>query len=348
MADSSRTEIFFIVDGARLEAQACLLAPSLKAHLGQNQRAAAYVREDYRNRLDPMTVQVLAASDIEIRVIPGTASGHAPWASPYPHGNKILAAAAPRDCDVSVFIDTDTVLTGPIDFEAELGDADIAACVSDYAASAGSDEDWAAYYAAFDLPPTSDRVQYRAGRQLVSFPYFNAGVVLFRERHADGTPTGIGRDWLNAALRFEREVKRDYARANIDQFTLPIVGYLRGSPVKALSHHMNFNIQSFGNSATDRDGIVHYHRLGVLWAHRKHGRQALEGLMNVLGPDAAEMFLETFGTLAKRKRMKHHLRDMEIVRAASARPSVPAGAGAEPEEQRQHRAGAGRHDQQAA
>ncbi|MEX3015699.1 hypothetical protein [Gymnodinialimonas hymeniacidonis] len=307
MASKCKTEVFFIVDGLRLEAQACLLAPSMKENLTPDQTGVAYVREDYCSELNDMTSEILDECEIEVRCIPNTDGGHEPWGAPYPHGNKILAAAAPRDCDVSVFIDTDTILAAPVDFEGELGDALIAACVSDYAASAGSDEDWAAYYAAFGMEPTTDRVQYNAGRRITSFPYYNAGVILFRERDEDGKPTGIGESWLEAALQFEREVKRDYSRPNIDQFTLPILGYLRGAPVKSLPQHMNFNIQSFGQGEGQRQSIVHYHRLGILWAHQRHGRQALERLISVRGPNAPDEFLEVFGAIAKRKRMKHHL-----------------------------------------
>lgn len=307
MMQARSTEVFFIIDGLRLEAQACLLAPSLKAHLAPHQRAVAYVREEYHAALDALTLEVLSASDVELRTIPGTDGGHAPWASPYPHGNKILAAACQRDCDISVFLDTDTVLAAPVDFEAELGDALIAACVSDYAASAGTDEDWIAFYTAFGLEPTADRVQYNAGRRITSFPYYNAGVVIFRERTDDDAATHIGRDWLDAALHFERSVTRDYDRANIDQFTLPILGYQRSSPVKALPQHLNFNIQSFGTDIGAAQSIVHYHRLGILWAHPTHGRQSLERLIALRGADAPDSFLEVFGPVAKRKRMKHHL-----------------------------------------
>lgn len=317
MANGRKTEIFFIVDGARLEAQACLLAPSLKEHLADHQSAVAYVREDYRAAMAPLTLDVLAASNVELRLIPNTDGGHAPWAAPYPHGNKILAAACPRACEISVFLDTDTILTAPVDFDAELGDALIAACVSDYAASAGSDEDWAAFYNAFGLEPPTDRVQYNGGRRIVSYPYFNAGVVVFSERSDDGQATQVGRDWLAAAVQFEREVTRDYGRSNIDQFTLPILGYLRGAPVKALPQHMNFNIQGFGESDGAPQSVVHYHRLGVLWAHRRHGRQALERLVDLRGPSAPDDFLNTFGPVAKRKRMKHHIRAIETSAAAS-------------------------------
>lgn len=304
------TEVFFLVDGDRLEAQACLLAPTLKRHLTDDQHAVAYVREDYIDRVNDFTRDVLAASDVEIRLIPGTNDGHAPWRAPYPQGNKLLAAAVPRECEVSAFLDTDTVMTEPVDFAGELGDALIAACVSDYASSTGTDEDWEAYYAAFDMAPTQDRVRLLGGRRLLSFPYFNAGVVVFRERSADGWPTDVGRDWLDAALKFERAVTRDYTRSNIDQYTLPILGYLRQDPIKPLGQHMNFNIQAYGDGEGQSQSIAHYHAVGALWKHNVHGRETLETLADVVDKAAPKTFLDVFGLHARRKNMKHHLRAM--------------------------------------
>lgn len=310
MALHPSTEVFFIVDGARLEAQACLLAPTLKRHLLPAQRAVAYAREDYIDQLNDFTRHVLATSDVALRTIPDTDGGHRPWQAPYPHGNKILAAALPRDCAVSVFLDTDTVLAESVDFAAELGDALIAACVSDYASATGTDDDWEAYYAAFGMELPEDRVQLTGGRRLTSLPYFNAGVVVFRERDSDGVPTGIGQDWRDAALHFERAVTRDFARSNIDQFTLPILGYRRDCPVKAMAQHMNFNIQAFGDGDGRRQSVIHYHRVGALWKHSVHGRATLETLADVVNAAAPETFLEVFGLHARRKNMKHHLRAM--------------------------------------
>ena len=308
MAVSRSTEVFFMVDGARLEAQACLLAPTLKRHLQAGQRAVAYVRQDYRAKLEAFTIDVLHASGVEIRDIPDTDNTHTPWAAPYPHGNKILAAATPRDCDVSVFLDTDMVLAAPVDFAAELGDALIAACVSDYKSTAGEDEDWAEYYGVFGMDLPVERVQFNGGRRLTSLPYYNAGMIVFREREVDGTPTHVGRDWLDTAVTFEAKVTRNYARSNIDQFTLPILGYRRAAPVKALEQRMNFNIESFGHGEGQRQTIAHYHRLGILWAHQSHGRQALDALVEVTDIRAPIEFLENFGAHAKRNRMKHHIR----------------------------------------
>lgn len=301
-----RTEVFFIVDGERLEAQACLLAPTLKRHLQVGQRPVAYLREDYADKLDPLTHEVLGAAGIEMRTIAGTADSCAPWTEPYPQGNKILAAAQPRDCEISVFLDTDMILAAPVDFAGELGAAHIGACVSDYSAPGNDDAGWNAFYGCFDLPVPDDRVQLQAGRRLVSYPYFNAGMVVFREA-VDGKRTGIGRQWLATAQKFDREIKIRYNRANIDQFTLPILGYQRGTPVKVMDPRLNFNIQAHGVGEGRAQSIAHYHRIGILWMQPDHSRETLDCLSEWCGPDMINRLLARYPHFMKRSRLKRYL-----------------------------------------
>jgi hypothetical protein len=304
--EMARTEVFFLVDGKRLEAQACLLAGTLLRHLGPGQRAVAYVRSDYAPQLEPLTREVLDKAGIALRIMPGTEGGHAPWRAPYPQGNKILAAALARDCAVSVFLDTDTVMVRPVDFAAMLGADGIAAVVSDYAIPATDVESWREHYAMFGLGLPEERVTLHAGRRLTVLPYFNAGVVLWREKDAGGAPTGIGAAWLTMAVRFDAE-RQVPDRSFIDQITLPILGHTRNMPVKTLPQRMNFNIQAFGSAAADQADIAHYHNIGVLWAHPEHGLSTLRALQSLIGRDGIDRYVATFFVHLKRSRMKAHL-----------------------------------------
>ena len=311
MAATTTTEIFFLVDGERLEAQACLLAATLGRHLRPGQRAVACLREDHAPALNPFTAEVLDAAGIGRRIIPGTLGGHDPWTAPYPQGNKILAAAMARDCDVSVFLDTDTLLVRPVDFAAELGGAEIAASVSDYASPATDDESWRSHYALFGLELPEERVKLRAGRRLVMPPYFNAGVILFRERDASGAPTGIGREWLEMASDFDRRQTLPLDRAFIDQLTLPILGVRRGMPVEPLAQRLNFNIQAFGSAPVEAADIAHYHKLGVLWGNEGHGRAALAALRALVGAKGLRAYGDIFGPHLRRRRMRQLLEAMQ-------------------------------------
>lgn len=307
MAAASITEVFFLIDGVRLELQACLLAPTLHRHLTRNQRPAAYIREDYSDNLAPITREILSAAGVDLRILPDTDGTHRPWTAPYPQGNKILAAAQSRKCDVSVFLDTDTVLVRPVDFAKELGRAEIAASVSDFAASASTEAHWIEYYGLFGMPLPEDRVTLRAGRRLTHLPYFNAGMVIFRERTSKTKPTGIGAEWLAMAAEFDARATMDYDRANIDQLTLPILGYKRGKPVKQLDKHLNFNIEAHGLGEGEAQSIAHYHRVGILWAHAPHSHQTLDCLTTLVGQDGLDRVMQTFLDHIKRKRLKQYL-----------------------------------------
>ena len=50
------TAIFFIIDGAGLEAQAALLAATLAHHNGQRFRLIAYVPDRHRPHLEPARI----------------------------------------------------------------------------------------------------------------------------------------------------------------------------------------------------------------------------------------------------------------------------------------------------
>lgn len=301
--NDENVEIVFVVDGKRLEAQACLLAPTLKFNLTRQQKAVAYVREDYVESVDALTFEVLDAAAVEVRLITKTIGHHEPWTSPYPQGNKILALAQPRSCDVTVFMDTDMILAEPVDFAKELGDADIGACISDYSTFGATEEAWSAFYGCFGLSLPSERVTLQAGRRLEALPYYNAGMVILREQR-DGLPTEIGKEWLELAQKFDHQVKSEYNRSNIDQLTLPILGYKRGTPVKAMCPRLNFNIQAHGLGEGRAQSVAHYHTIGVLWAHQNHARFALNCLSDLCGADAIHRVLQRFQPHMKRKRLK--------------------------------------------
>lgn len=299
-----RVCIFLIIDGLKLEAQACLLLPSLRRHLGDTVSVIAYRRQDVTTPLQPVTEQVLRACNVKLREIPGTGPDDPnPWREPYPIGNKILAASDRRDCDISVFIDTDMVFTGPFDFAKVLGSAKIAAVVSDYSTMSNDEEGWTAFYAHFGLPLPEQRVTLLKGRELTSLPYFNAGMIMFRETIGP-QKRRFGAEWLADTLRFDHEVSYPYTRANLDQLTLPITATRLGYPVKPVPNTFNHNLQGHGDPVETNPSLLHYHTFGVLWSHEARGRAALEDLQNILEDQSLESFYDSFMAVLKRKRLK--------------------------------------------
>jgi hypothetical protein len=296
--------IFLIIDGLKLEAQACLLLPSLRRHLGDSVSVIAYRRKDATAPLQPVTQEVLHSCKVELRDIPGTGPTDPDlWRAPYPTGNKILAASDTRACDISVFLDTDMVFAAPVDFAKVLGTAKIAAVVSDYSTLSNDEEGWLAFYGHFGLPLPKERVTLLKGRELTSLPYFNAGMIVFREKFGP-KKLSFGGEWLADTLRFDHEISHPYERGNLDQLTLPITATRLGYPVKPVSNQFNHNLQGHGDAPEAQPSLLHYHNFGVLWSHEARGRAALDGLQEILPDQSLDRFYESFLPILKRKRLK--------------------------------------------
>lgn len=301
-----RVCLFLVIDGLKLEAQACLLLPSLRRHLGNDVSVIAYRRQD-ADALQPTTEQVLAACNVELRDIPGTGPNDPdPWVEPYPVGNKILAASDPRDCDISVFIDTDMVFVAPIDFAALMEGAEIAAVISDYSTHSNTEDGWRAFYGLYGLDLPEERVNLLGGRRLQSLPYFNAGMIAFREKFGPDK-LSFGAEWLKDTLRFDHEMTLPILRVNIDQLTLPITARRLGQSIKQLSNEFNYNIQAYGGLEDEPKALLHYHKFGVLWANAHFGKPVLDDLRDVLQDPTLAAFFESFMPILRRKRLKHLL-----------------------------------------
>ena len=310
------TEVFFVIDGPRREAQACLLAPTLAQFLTDNQRAVAYVPANRFDDLNEMTREVLDACGVEIRVIPGTEKGIPGYSA------TLLAIAAPRTTQYSVLLATEHLLIRSIDFASELGSALIGALPSDQAPDLlEPDLAWATFLEAFNL--SSERRPEN----------FGLGLVVMRERTDDGQPTQIGQDWLHTARAFAERVKFDVPRGQIERFALPILGLLRGQPVKVLRSDIVKVLTLDG--LVPKSPLSRYRSFGTLWAQPLLARLALDCLAAVYGPQAEDDFLTTFGPTGRRHRFGVHLPEMAEPRSNQLLASARRAA-ANPKKERHH------------
>lgn len=83
-------QFIFIIDDARLEAQALLLMASLAKHSAGRARLVAYVPTDRITELSALTHAMATTCRVELRCfeVPPDC-----WAKPYPHGNKKIGRA---------------------------------------------------------------------------------------------------------------------------------------------------------------------------------------------------------------------------------------------------------------
>lgn len=287
-----------------MQAQACFLAPSLKRHLDPSVHKIAYFREDAAP-ITAETRRVLEACDVETRAIPGTLPGDEnPWRAPYPEGNKLLAARDMRSDGVKVFLDTDVILVRPVDFDRVLGDAAAAATISDYSTLNADEEGWRAFYGLFGLDLPQERLRLLKGRRFETAPYFNAGVVLWRDRPGDAR---FGAAWADNAIRFDHEATTAFNRVNIDQLTLPITGYQLNRPVAPLDIRYNFNLAGRNDDPAQENVVLHYHKFGVLWRYAPAGKAVLEMLRDAVGDEAASAALSAHRDVLQWQKLKRIL-----------------------------------------
>lgn len=253
----------FVVDGSLLETQSMLLAASLhRVHRDLPQaRTFAYVSARSQN-LPELVRAVYDAARVEVRLLPDPG---AHWSKAYPHGNKILACAEPRDVDRTTFLDTDILVTRPLCGLAEAGD-DRVLMVPEGLPTWGADGQWERAYAHIGQDLPAERVTLVRGRELSYPPYFNAGFINFPERPLAATGTRFAAEWLALASDFDHRCPVRLKRPWLDQITLPLTLYKHGLGWKVLPDIYNYSLAK-RDRIRRRERLVkvmHYHSLKYL------------------------------------------------------------------------------------
>lgn len=255
-----KVSVFFIIDGPKLQAQAHLLICSMLDHLVGHCQIYAYHRQGAV--FSQSLTRLIEKAGIILREIPGLTPD--PWVTPYPIGNKLLAAADEREGEISVFLDTDTVLTTSIDFAAELGDSVVGAVLSDYRTAIKKTKGWHEIYRLMGVEMSPDRPGTLKHPEMDYPPYFNGGMVIFRN-HIVGHRVSVGRRWLELSLAFEAQLPDPELHVNVDQITLSALGKSFGEFTKILPQRLNFNVMGWGVPDGRAADVIHYHILGRIW-----------------------------------------------------------------------------------
>ncbi len=273
------TTIFFLVDGPGLEAQAALLAATLRHHNGRRFHLIAYVPERHRAGLNPDLAAFLMGCGVEMRRLSMPLS---PWAKPYPHGNKILAAADPRGSRHALFVDTDMICTAPLDLTGLMHPRAIAA-VPEGKPTWGKDRsNWQRVYDHFGLDLPQDRITLCRGKRREFLPYFNAGMILFPEG-----PLVQGRSfadlWLDTALTIDHAVAVADKRPWLDQISLPVTLKRFGLDYVLAPEALNFSTARRTETGQELVALMHYHRFGYLAQWPRHHAAALAQTRHLAG-----------------------------------------------------------------
>lgn len=252
--------VFFVIDGRRMEKMAAILAASIHQHNGTKYQKFAYVPKAGREHLSRLSRKIFDACEVEIRDI--EPHDHL-WAQPYPHGNKLLAATDNRGTTSSFFFDSDMICTKPLDLETLVSDNFYAAVpegVRTFGAEPGA---WESVYDLFGMPLPEERVKLTKGRRVESLPYFNAGFIGMSDaRDAQGET--FADTWLKTAIEIDRAASVQNKRPWLDQISLPVAGYRRGTKFTLLGNEYNFSLFRTHGELPTFPRILHYHHAATL------------------------------------------------------------------------------------
>ncbi len=236
--DVSGVSVCFVCDCGHLEAQAVLLAASLRAQHPDLSLIAAVPGQPAAATcaaLDALGVSRVAIVN--------------PVADDYPIGHKVAALGAGDAHGVRVFLDTDTLCLRPLDWSV-LRAHSFASKPADVA-TFGDTATWQRLYQRFGLPLPTRRVAASVSGRLM-LPYFNAGMM------ATAHAGELAAEWARICRAIDAMDDINPRRPWLDQIALPIAVARLGLTFRSLDEAWNYPVHLKPLSGGPM--IVHYHQ----------------------------------------------------------------------------------------
>ena len=208
--------MFFVVDPPRYQDMGCYLAASIRTHLDEDVDLIGYCPADTIKDMDPYALAIFKKLKVDIRPM-DTQGAFDP---PYPHGNKMIAAAQPRRTPYSAFLDSDILFIGATRV-ADLikpGHVSLTPAASMYWSG---QKIWKDIYAACEMPMPADRIWLARQRRRKLMPYFSAGFFVFPEGPANDANESLVDVWMRLARMIDK-VDIIKKRPYLDQMSLPL------------------------------------------------------------------------------------------------------------------------------
>ncbi|MCP4183565.1 MAG: hypothetical protein GY761_09640 [Hyphomicrobiales bacterium] len=210
------SSIIFVIDPPQLIAEAVPLVISLRQYM-PDAHVIAYCPDKKEQLIPPMVREIFTKYRIELRYFDATRR----FEPNYRQGNKILAAAEPRETKYTLFLDTDIVAWKRFPLR-EVGIADTVLAAPEGMRSwpAGNGDSWEKAYGHFAMDVPTSRVRLvKTGGQ--SEPYFNGGVLAFPNVLPNRSES-FGELWLQTAQDLDSSSAIMKTRPWLDQVSFPI------------------------------------------------------------------------------------------------------------------------------
>jgi hypothetical protein len=249
----------YIVEPPDYQYMACKLLASIRCNFGPEVAAVGYCPAHRIAGIDPCVHkahEIMGAEILPMDTIDG-------WDTPYPHGNKILAALQPRDSDYSAFVDSDVLFLKPNTPENLCREGHVS-CSAAASLRWTGDEIWDLIWPAFGMDVPPERLPLMRERRGDRVPYFSSGLVVFEENGKTRFPDV----WYETALALDKVEEVPNRRPYLDQFSLPVAIKRAGLNWNVLPEEQHFILggRMRGNPLPkDKDIFtVHYRNSAIL------------------------------------------------------------------------------------
>jgi hypothetical protein len=261
---SPRLTVFFIVEPPKYEQMACYLAGSLRQQFGQSVALIGYCPDTKIDSVSKDVIAVLAKLGCEVR--PFKVAGK--FDPEYPHGNKLLATAEPRDTEFSAFFDSDVLCLRPNKVENIIKDGHVSLTP---AASMiwGTSKTWNLIYEICGLPLPEDRIKLmrqKGAREKI--PYFSSGLFTFPEQYRTAEGKSFPEIWMEVAQLIDKHEDVPGRRPYLDQISLPLAIQKAGLKWNILPEEQHFILGGSLRGEPLPEGreifTVHYRKWDIL------------------------------------------------------------------------------------
>ncbi|WP_100655930.1 sulfotransferase family protein [Alteromonas flava] len=244
--------IVFVCQAGELELKGLLLAASLRKYgnLANVDLVAAVPSPDVWGDLSAQTHQALADLSVRKVII------ESPFGRDYPIGNKLAAIGVSTQASVTVFMDSDILCLGPLDFN-QLKTNGLKAKPADLNTYQGSPKQWERAYSFIGEALPKERVLSTVSKALM-LPYFNAGVVAVHDGEA------FSETWLSVARQIDTCNEIQHKRPWLDQIALPVAAKSMGYPFEVLTEAFNYPAHLKCINAEKKPVLCHYHSPEVI------------------------------------------------------------------------------------
>ncbi|QPH54359.1 hypothetical protein [Pontivivens ytuae] len=272
--------VVFVIDVGKFEWQSVFLVSSLLHHFPPGLiEISAHVPARAIDNVSRDVLDFHERNGVEVATFRRKRAG---FATPYRHGNKILACLTPRPSDWTLFLDTDTMVLRRCDPVAAAGEALLAALPSSFGMwGANRQNRWHDAYRA--VGARGEDVLARHG----GFPHFNGGVVLYRNgaRYGPGGDMPFAEAWLDIAQRLDHAPYVRNKRPWLDQIALgTLAGLMEPEQIAPLDGSWNMSLVRKQARVPFGTNILHYHRNSVHRPDQLLGRRVVERMLRDRAP----------------------------------------------------------------